>query len=195
MNRSVNHISLALAISLLATITSFAKDLTKSYDMPNASEIINKDLLAPATKYTIPKSCKLDDIEAIARGNFIFNNLNGKKAKGTPPKGLVKFIEKKDKNGRLIKETKQYGNCVACHNIEDAIGGGNIGPNLTSYKTIFIDTKVRDAQFVYQKIADPRIDNKNTHMTINLTTKLFSTSEICDLTAYVMSEKKITKKK
>ncbi len=55
---------------------------------------------------------------------------------------------------------------------------------------MFIDTKVRDAQFVYQKIADARIDNPKTHMTINLTTKLFDESEICDLTAYVMSVKK-----
>ena len=55
---------------------------------------------------------------------------------------------------------------------------------------MFLDTKVRDAAFVYQKIADPRIDNPNTHMTVNLTTKLFNEQEICDYTAYVMSEKK-----
>ena len=65
---------------------------------------------------------------------------------------------------------------------------------MTNYKTIFVDSKVRDAQFVYQKIADPRIDNKNTHMTVNLTTKLFDESEICDLTAYVMAKKEAPKK-
>jgi len=55
---------------------------------------------------------------------------------------------------------------------------------------MFMDTKVRDNQFVYQKIADPRIDNANTHMTVNLTTKLFNEQEICDLTSYVISVKK-----
>jgi sulfur-oxidizing protein SoxX len=193
MNQSIKNLSLTLAVSLLATVTSYAIDLTKAYDMPDATKLIEKDLLAPAKEFTMPKSCKLDDLESISRGNYIFHNLNGNNAKGELPKGLVKFIETKGKDGKLKKEPKQYGNCVACHNIEGAIGGGNIGPNLTSYKSIFLDTKVRDAQFVYQKIADPRIDVPNTHMTINLTTKLFNESEICDLTAYVISVKNIKK--
>jgi len=193
MNQSMKKLSLFLAGTLLATVTTYAIDLTKAYDMPDASKMIEKDLLAPAKKFAIPKSCKLDNLEAIARGEYIFHNLNGKKAKGTPPKGLVKFIEKKAKDGKIKKKPKQFGNCVACHNIEGAVGGGNIGPDLTSYKANFVDTKVRDAQFVYQKIADPRIDVPNTHMTVNLTTKLFNEQEICDLTAYVMSAKEAKK--
>ena len=193
MNQRMKKLSSILVIALISTVTSHAVDLTKAYDMPDASKLIEKDLLSPAKKFTMPKSCKLDDLEAIARGNYIFHNLNGKKAKGTPPKGLVKFIEKKGKDGKMKKKPKQYGNCVACHNIEGAIGGGNIGPNLTGYKATFIDSKVRDANFVYQKIADPRIDNPNTHMTVNLTTKLFNEQEICDLTAYVVSVKKAKK--
>ena len=171
-------------VALTASVTLYATDLSKAYDMPDASQILEKDKLAKPTKFTMPKSCKLDDLEAIARGRYIFHNLNGKKAKDKPPKGLVKFITK---NGKKVP--KQFGNCVACHNIEGAKGAGNIGPNLTNYKKLFIDTKVRDAQFVYQKIADARIDNPKTHMTINLTTKLFNKSEICDLTAYVISDK------
>jgi len=167
-----------------------AADLTKAYDMPDASKMIEKDLLPAAKKYTMPKGCVSNDAASIARGEYIFHNLNGKKAKETPPKGLVKFVESKGKDGKVKKKAKQYGNCVACHNIEGAKGGGNIGPDLTNYKAIFIDSKVRDAAFVYQKIADPRIDNTDTHMTVNLTTKLFNEQEICDLTAYVMSEKK-----
>jgi L-cysteine S-thiosulfotransferase len=84
---------------------------------------------------------------------------------------------------------KQYGNCVACHNIEGARGAGNIGPDLTGYKDMFMATGVRDNQFVFQKIADPRVDNVNTHMTINLTTKLFTTKEICEITSYIVSPK------
>ena len=187
MNQSMKHFTLAI---VLTSVTLFATDLTKAYDMPDASKVIKKDLLSKPKKFSMPKSCKLDDLEAIKRGSFFFHNLNGKKAKGKAPKGVKKFIEKKGKDGKLKKKAKQYGNCVACHNIEGAKGGGNIGPDLTGYKKMFVDTKTRDAQFVYQKIADPRIDNQNTHMTVNLTTKLFNESEICDLTAYVMSVKK-----
>ena len=190
MKRSLKQIGLISTFVVSTSVALFASDLTKAFDMPDASKLIEKDLLKEPTKYTLPKSCNLNDVEAIKRGKFFFHNLNGKKAKGDAPKGVKKFIEKKGKDGKMKKKPKQYGNCVACHNIEGAKGGGNIGPNLTGYKKIFLDTKTRDAAFVYQKIADPRVDNPKTHMTVNLTTKLFSESEICDLTAYVMSEKK-----
>ena len=190
MNKSMKRFTLVTAVIAMTSVALFATDLTKAYDMPDASKLIKKDLLAKPTKFTMPKSCKLDDLEAIKRGSFFFHNLNGKKAKGNAPKGVVKFTEKKGKDGKVKKKAKQYGNCVACHNIEGAKGGGNIGPNLTGYKATFLDTKIRDAQFVYQKISDARIDNPKTHMTVNLTTKLFDESEICDLTAYVMSAKK-----
>lgn len=179
-----------VALFLSASTLLSAGDLTKAYTMPDASKMIEKDLLKPPQKFTMPKECISTDANSLARGEYIFHNLNGKKAKETPPKGLVKFTEAKDKNGKVVKKTKQYGNCVACHNIEGAKGGGNIGPDLSNYKKIFIDTKVRDNAFVYQKIADARIDVPNTHMTINLTTGLFNEQEICDLTSYIVSEKK-----
>ena len=175
----------SIALFLSSTTFISAVDLTKAYSMPDATKIIKKDLLQPAKKFTMPKSCVSDDKESIARGKYIFHNLNGKKAKAKAPKGLDKFVTVKGK-----KKPKQYGNCVACHNIEGARGGGNIGPDLTNYKKVFIDTKTRDYKFVYQKIADPRIDNPKTHMTINLTTELFNEQEICDLSSYVVSEKK-----
>jgi sulfur-oxidizing protein SoxX len=184
MSIGIKKFPLVLSVVIVSSITVYATDLTKAYDMPSASKLIEKDLLKAPKKYTMPKSCKLDSLEAIARGEYIFHNLNGKKAKAKPPKGLTKFITK---NGK--KKPKQFGNCVACHNIEGAKGAGNIGPDLSNYKKLFIDTKARDAQFVYQKIADPRIDNPKTHMTVNLTTGLFNESEICDLTAYVMADK------
>lgn len=175
---------------LSASASLCAVDLTKAYDMQDATKIIENDLFPAAKTYTMPKSCDLTDAKAIARGEFMFHNLNGEKAKGELPAGLAKTVEKKGKDGKVKKEPKQYGNCVACHNIEGAKGGGNIGPDLTGYKEMFLDTKVRDPQFVYQKIADPRVDNANTHMTVNLTTGLFTEQEICDYTAYVVSEKK-----
>ena len=182
---------LAAATLFLATSASLcAADLTKAYDMPEATKMIEKDMFPAAKTYTMPKSCDLTDAKAIARGEYMFHNLNGKKAKKPAPEGLVKFVEKKGKDGKVKKKPKQFGNCVACHNIEGAKGAGNIGPSLESYKANFIDTKTRDAQFVYQKIADPRIDNPNTHMTVNLTTGLFNEQEICDFVAYIVSDKK-----
>ncbi|HIQ46721.1 MAG TPA: sulfur oxidation c-type cytochrome SoxX [Sulfurovum sp.] len=181
---------LALTTLLLSSSASlFAVDLTKAYDMPEATKMIEKDLFPAAKKFTMPKSCNLSDPKAIARGAFMFNNLNGKKAKGKLPEGLDKFVKKTGKDGKVTKKPKQYGNCIACHDIEGSKGAGNIGPSLVGYKAMFIDTKVRDAQFVYQKIADPRVDNANTHMTVNLTTGLFNEQEICDYTAYVVSDK------
>jgi sulfur-oxidizing protein SoxX len=184
MKIGIKDFALVSFVAIATSMTACATDLTKAYDMPSASKLIEKDLLKAPKKYTMPKSCKLDSLDAIARGEYIFHNLNGKKAKAKPPKGLTKFITK---NGK--KKPKQFGNCVACHNIEGAKGAGNIGPDLSKYKELFIDTKARDAQFVYQKIADPRVDNSKTHMTVNLTTGLFNESEICDLTAYVMADK------
>ena len=171
----------SLTASLLLGCSLFAADISKAVESPNASKIIQKDLLAPAKEYKMPAGCVTNNPLAIARGKYIFHNLNGSKAKQTPPKGL----SKKNAHG----EPKQYGNCVACHNIEGAKGAGNIGPDLSGYKANFVDSGARDNQFVYQKIADARIDNPDTHMTINLTTKLFNEKEICDITSYIVSPK------
>ena len=180
-----------LMMSLLVSASLFAADYSSVIQKPNASEMIKKDLLAPAKTFTMPAGCITTDADAIARGSFMFHNLNGKKAKGKLPKGLAKkqMVAGKTYGPGDKIPAKQYGNCVACHNIEGAKGGGNIGPDLTGYKDMFMTTGVRDNQFVFQKIADPRVDNKDTHMTINLTTKLFNTREICDITSYIVSPK------
>lgn len=170
----------SLMASLLLGCTLFAADYSGVIESPNASKIIEKDLLAPAKTYGMPSGCISTDPKVIARGKFIFHNLNGE-TKDTPPEGLS--------NNNSDGSLKQYGNCVACHNIEDAKGAGNIGPDLHGYKKNFIDSGVRNHQFVYQKIADARIDNPETHMTINLTTNLFNEREICDLASYIVSPK------
>lgn len=183
---------LLLLSTTLGLSLAFAADLSSSIESPNASKIIAKDLLGPAKVFTMPAGCITDDKDAIARGDFIFHNLNGKKAKGKLPPGLAKKQKVPGKRyGPQDKiPAKQYGNCVACHNIEGAKGGGNIGPDLTSYHDFFIKTGVRNNQYVYQKIADARVDNADTHMTINLTTGLFTEREICDITSYIVSIKK-----
>lgn len=171
----------SLTASLLFGCALFAADYSSVIEQPNASKIIEKDLLAPAKEYKMPAGCISNDADAIARGAYIFHNLNGEKAKGALPKGMAK----KNSDGSF----KQYGNCVACHNIEGAKGAGNIGPDLTDYKENMMDTGARTAEFVFQKIADARIDNPETHMTINLTTKLFNEREICDITSYIVAPK------
>lgn len=147
----------------------------------SATAILEKDWLPAPKAFTMPENCVTSDAKSIARGAYIFHNLNGKKAKEDAPEGL----SKKNPDG----SEKQFGNCVACHNIEGAKGAGNIGVDLTKYKEYMIDTKARDYQFVYQKIADPRLDNPATHMTVNLTNGLFNEQEICDITSYIVSEK------
>jgi sulfur-oxidizing protein SoxX len=171
----------SLMISVLVSATLFGADYSAMVEQPDAVKIIQADLLGAAKHYTMPKDCISTDPKVIARGKYIFHNLNGAKAKGDAPEGL----SKKNADGK----EKQYGNCVACHNIEGAKGGGNIGPDLHAYKATFVDSGARDHQFVYQKIADARIDNPQTNMTINLTTGLFNEREICDITSYVVSEK------
>lgn len=180
-----------LVMSLVLAGSIFAADYSGVIERPNASKLIEKDLLPKATAFTMPAGCVTSNPESIARGAYIFHNLNGKKAKKNPPKGLARKQMKPGKTylpGDKIP-VKQYGNCVACHDIEGSVGPGNIGPSLVGYKSMFVDTNARDAQFVYQKIADPRIDNKDTHMTINLTNGLFNESEVCDLTSYILAPK------
>jgi len=169
---------LSTTIGLSAAL---AANLSDAIEQPEAASIIQKDLLGPAKAYKMPADCITTDKDAIARGEYIFHNLNGEKAKGKLPAGLTK----KNPDG----SPKQYGNCVACHNIEGAKGAGNIGPDLTDYHTNFIASGARDNQFVFQKIADARVDNPETHMTINLTTGLFTEREICDITSYIVSIK------
>jgi sulfur-oxidizing protein SoxX len=171
-----------IVISLMLGSSLFAADYSGVIESPkSAAKIIKEDLLPPTKAYTMPANCVTTYKESIARGAFIFHNLNAEKIKTNPPKGLAKV----DAKGA----PKQYGNCVACHNIEGAKGGGNIGPDLSGYADTFMKSGIRDKQFVYQKIADPRVDNLDTHMTVNLTTKLFNEKEICDIASYVVSPK------
>lgn len=158
-----------------------AADLSTAIESPDAKAILLKDALPAAKVHTMPAGCLTDNAASIARGNYIFHNLNGKDAKENPPEGLTRLLP----NGK----EKQMGNCVACHNIEGAKGYGNIGPDLTNYKALYMDSGARTGQFLYQQIADPRKDNPNTHMTVNLANGLFSESEVCDLMSYIVSKK------
>lgn len=171
-----------IAIMLgIATLLG-AADLSSVIESPDATAILKKDALPAAREYTMPEGCVTEDAAAIARGKYIFHNLNGKDAKENPPEGLArKLADGKD---------KQFGNCVACHNIEGAKGYGNIGPDLTKYKELYMASGVRNPQFIYQKIADPRMDNPKSAMTVNLANGLMNEREVCDLVSYIAATKK-----
>ncbi|MDD5160973.1 MAG: sulfur oxidation c-type cytochrome SoxX [Sulfuricurvum sp.] len=170
-----------IAIMLgIATLLG-AADLSSVIESPDATAILKKDALPAAKSFVMPEGCISEDPAAIARGKYIFHNLNGKDAKDPAPEGLVKILP----DGK----EKQFGNCVACHNIEGAKGYGNIGPDLSNYKGLYVDSGARKHEFVYQKIADARVDNPTTHMTINMTNGLMNEREVCDLTSYIVSKK------
>ncbi|WP_295054110.1 sulfur oxidation c-type cytochrome SoxX [Sulfuricurvum sp.] len=158
-----------------------AADLSSVIESPDATAILKKDALPAPKVFAMPQGCISEDPAVIARGKYIFHNLNGKDAKDPAPQGLVKILP----DGK----EKQFGNCVACHNIEGAKGYGNIGPDLTNYKGLFMESGARKHEFVYQKIADARVDNPTTHMTINLTNDLMNEREICDLASYIVLKK------
>jgi sulfur-oxidizing protein SoxX len=168
---------------ILLAIAAFlnAADLSQVIESPDATAILKKDALSAPKIAVMIEGCISSEPAVIARGKYLFHNLNGKDTKEPAPEGLEKILP----NGK----EKQYGNCVACHNIEGAKGYGNIGTDLSNYKSIFMDSGVRKADFVYQKIADARVDNPKTHMTINLTNGLFNEREVCDLASYIVSKK------
>lgn len=142
------------------------------YESPDAKKIIAKDSLAAPQKFTMPKSCVKNDAKTIQLGKILFNDYNNKNHK---------FKE--------FADGKEFGNCVACHNIENADGYGNIGPDLTKYNELFVKSGIRTHEWIYQKIADSRIDNPHTQMTINKTNGLLNDEEICQVLSYVLADK------
>ncbi len=146
-------------------------------ESPDGLKTLNSDLLGKPKQYTMPSNCVKTDKASVERGRLFFNELNNRSNVSA-------------KYGMEYPKNKNFGNCVACHQIEKANGYGNVGPNLEKYHEVFVKSGIRKPEWVYQKIADPRIDNKDTAMTVNLTTKLMSESEICDIVSYIVADKK-----
>lgn len=156
--------------------------LPEVIESPSATKVLEKDWLGAPTKYEMPKDCVSTDKNAVARGEFYFHNLSGETAKKHEEKAKALGVSLNLPSG----EAKPFGNCLACHNIEKAEGAGNIGPDLTKYREYFVDSGARDAKWVYQQIADPRVHEPKTLMTTNLTSKLFNEREICDIVSYLL---------
>jgi L-cysteine S-thiosulfotransferase len=146
-------------------------------ESPDGSKLLSSDLLGEPKVHTMPSNCVKKDKVSVERGKLIFNELNNESNVSS-------------KYGFDYPKNKNFGNCVACHQIEKANGYGNIGPDLSNYHEVFVKTGARKAEWVYQKISDARIDNKDTVMTINLTTKLLNEGEVCDVVSYIFADKK-----
>lgn len=163
---------LCLTLGFVSFFTMFVfADSSRPIDA-EAYAILQKDKLKPATKFEMPNGCVSVDAKAIENGRILFNYLSNDSGKFGPD------------------TKKQFGNCIACHEIEKGDGYGNIGPSLKEYNKNYIKSGARTHAWVYQKIADPRIDNPDSVMTVNLTTKLLSEREICDIVSYIVSDKK-----
>jgi len=141
---------------------------------PEGKSVMLKDVPPEPRLFAIPPDCNLKDKES-----------------------LKKLAEK----GKEVFNTTAKGNCVACHCAKDAKGCGNIGPDLTGYKNgLFKAPNYRGEEktvdWLYQKIADGRIlipkDLENVPyyhiMTVQLTTGQLTYEEVCQLTAYLLSQ-------
>lgn len=142
------------------------------FESPDAKAILVKDALKPPQKHQMPAGCITNDAKSIELGRILFNDYSNKGHKF-----------------KQFADGKEFGNCVACHNIEKGAGYGNVGPDLTAYRKNFVDSKARNHEWIFEKIADPRIDNPKTQMTINKTNGLLSDREICDIMSYLLSDK------
>jgi L-cysteine S-thiosulfotransferase len=165
-----------IGFSFGATEGSAGGESTK-FESPDALAMLNSDLLGAAKLFAMPSGCVKSDAKSIERGRLFFNELNNDSNVSS-------------KYAQEYPKSKQFGNCVACHQIEKSNGHGNIGPDLSKYNENYVKSGARTHAWMFQKIADPRTDNPTTSMTVNLATKLMNESEVCDIVSYIVSEKK-----
>lgn len=167
----------AVILAGCAASTPDTPSSVAAVESPDGLKTLNSDLLGEAKTYQMPANCVKTDKASVERGRLFFNELNNESNVSS-------------KYGMSYPKSKNFGNCVACHQIEKANGYGNIGPDLSKYHEVYVKTGARKPEWVFQKIADPRVDNKDTAMTVNLTTKLMGENEICDLVSYLFADKK-----
>jgi len=91
------------------------------------------------------------------------------------------------KRGFKVFSNKKKGNCAACHCTAGAKGCGDIGPSLDKYRSEL--GSQRSHEWIYQKVADPRMDNPDTVMPPSLPTKTLTAEEVADVVAYLESLK------
>lgn len=138
---------------------------------------------AAAGKSGKKKSAKVG-VEALKMSdNELFPDLNAPPVKWAAPSGYVGDPAK----GKKIFDNKKKGNCAACHCTAGVKGCGDIGPVLDKYKSEL--GSGRSTEWVYQKVADPRMDNPDTVMPPSLPTGTLTPEDVADVVAYLESLK------
>lgn len=113
----------------------------------------------------------------------LFPDLNDPPVKWTAPAGYTPDPGK----GKKIFDNKKKGNCAACHCTAGIKGCGDIGPALDNYKSEL--GSARSTEWIYQKVADPRMDNPDTVMPPSLPTGTLTPKDVADVIAYLESLK------
>ncbi len=93
-----------------------------------------------------------------------------------------KKIDSKTKNhsGKQLAFTRNKGNCLACHEIEDGDSPGNIGPPLQA-----IQNRFKSKQLLRQQIWDATQFNPETSMPPFGKNKILSEQEIDRIVDYI----------
>jgi sulfur-oxidizing protein SoxX len=129
------------------------------------------------------KEAKLG-VEALKMSDAeLFSDINKPAQKWAEPAGYKGSKE----NGVKIFSDVQQGNCAACHCADGVKGCGDIGPSLVKYKKELGEQRTRD--WLFQKIADARLDNPETVMPPTLSTNTLKPEEAVDLVEFLESLK------
>lgn len=113
----------------------------------------------------------------------LFPDINKPAQKWAEPAGYKGSKE----NGAKIFSDIQQGNCAACHCADGVKGCGNIGPSLIKYKKELGEQRTRE--WLFQKIADARLDNPETVMPPTLSTNTLKPEEAVDVVEFMESLK------
>ncbi len=163
-------------LAIASTVSlAFALTFTEAgIESPDGKTQMLKDIPPEPRLYSVPTECNLTDKES-----------------------LKKLAEK----GSKVFHTIKKGNCVACHCVKGAKGCGSIGPDLTGYKNGLFKApdyrgNPKTIDWLYQKIADGRVLLPKdlgkipyyNIMTVQLTTGQLTYEEVCQLTAYILSQ-------
>lgn len=113
----------------------------------------------------------------------LFPDINKPAQKWPEPAGYKGSKE----NGAKVFSDIQLGNCAACHCADGVKGCGNIGPSLIKYKKELGEQRTRD--WLFQKIADARVDNPDSVMPPTLSTNTLKPEEAVDVVEFLESLK------
>lgn len=129
------------------------------------------------------KSAKMGTEALTMSDAKLFPDLLPAPEKHSPPAGYSGDVKK----GIKLFSSKKKGNCAACHCTANIQGCGDIGPSLDAYTKDLGEGKSHE--WIFQQVADARINTEDTAMPPSLTTGTLTAEEIADIVAYLESVK------